>query len=356
MPAGTGVPVTAAAAKDPAAIPLPRVANAPNQVQLSTSATQALPPPPDRNVTGQPQTIAAQAEQPDGKARREFADQKPASQGRSAAPVAASKAASHSVAVKQQKPAGHARSTNTAAVVGHTAPAQALAAPPLSLDAAKQPQQPITSAVSPEQQPADPSAAATAQADTPEHSFDGRQSFISLDFDDAPAGGAASVDQPSPASRKAKHVVPEASIDTAKAASAQLPAASEAAGNAPQADETMHAKRSSQQEPQQQPAVNTAAVMEVDKRDIKPDLFTASRPSSAVSQGAGTLKFDADQKQLPAAKSKVAPKGNIQIVLATKHKQVCVGHLVWALLKRCSCTVLPGQEQSLCSCALCLSD
>lgn len=101
----------------------------------------------------------------------------------------------------------------------------------------------------------------------------------------------------------------------------------------------MNSKQSSQEEPQQQQAaaseVDTAADMEVDKRDIKPDLFTASRPSSAVPQGAGTLKFDADQKQLPAAKSKIATKGNIQIVLATKHKQVCVrcSGLVWAVLK-----------------------
>ena len=181
-------------------------------MQLSTSATQALPPPPVRHVTGQPQTSTAQAEQPDVEQGESLQTNNLHLRAILLPPVAASKAASHSTAVQQQRPAGHASSRNTAAVVSHTAPTQALAAPPLSPDAAKQPQQPITSVASPA---ADPSTAAKAQADTPEHSFDGRQSFISLDFDDAPAGGAASVDQPSPA-RKAKCVVPEASNDTAR--------------------------------------------------------------------------------------------------------------------------------------------
>ena len=294
----------------------------------------------------QPQISTAQAEQSGIRARRVFADQKNRSPGNNSGPAAAASKAvvtqsivTGSTVVHQQEPAGHARNTSTAAAAGHSAPAGAQApAPSLArlpvLDAAKQQQQqqqqqPSTGAAQNEPQPADPSAAgapAKAQTDTPEHSFDGRQSFISLDIDDAPASGAPSVDQPSPASRQTKLTPPVLSNDTARTVSAQLPAAPVAAGQAQQAG-VLDAAHSSQQQLRQQQAaalaINTAAEMEADKRDIKPDLFTASRPSSAVSQGAGTLKFDADQKQLPGAKSKVVTKGNIQIVLATKHKQVC---------------------------------
>ena len=379
VPAGKNVPVMAGAAKDPAAIPPPPLLGAPIQLHHSTNAAQALPPapvghPPPQPQPGtsvaqalppppvgghgmsQPQASNAQAEQPGIRARRVFADQSHSSQGYTPAPAAAASPAiaaqsniTGSSVVQQQRPAGHASRTGTAAAVGHPTPGGAQApAPSLTpapmLDAAKQ-QQPNTSAVQTEPRPADPSAAAPAkaQADTPEHSFDGRQSFISLEVDDAPAGGAASVDQPSPASRKTKLVPPVLSNATAKAASAQLPAASKAADTAKPADGMETASNSQQQSRQQQAAaaaIKSAADMEADKRDIKPDLFTASRPSSAVSQGAGTLKFDADQKQLPAAKSKVATKGNIQIVLATKHKQVqilyCLARISsWAVSSVC---------------------
>ena len=297
------------------------------------------------------------AENPGGRARRAIADQKNASQGHTA--VAASKAATTQsdiiggAAQQQQTPAGHATNSGTAAVVGLSAPAGTKASdaplpPPAILNAPKQ-LQPSMNTVQPEPPLADPLAAvpATAQADTPDKSFDGRQSFISLDVDDAPAGGAASVDQPSPASRKTK-LIPGS--DSSQAVSAQLPAAP--ASTAQQGDSMdvdisspTDATQSPQRQPrQQQPgaagsAVTNAAETEADKRDIKPDLFTASRPSSAVSTGAGALKFDAEQKQLPAAKSKVAAKGNIQIVLATKHKEVCLLHcadfplvIVWTIL------------------------
>ena len=374
VPAGTNVPVMAVAAKDPAALPPPPGLPAPNQLRPSTNASQALPPLPVDHAppqpqpytsvaqalppppvgghgTSHPQTNTAQAEQPGSRARRVFADQKSASHGYSPAPAAAASRAvvtqsniTGSTVVPQQGPADHARSTSTAAAVGHSAGAQAPApslAPPPVLDAAKQ-QQPSTGAAQAELQPADPSAAAPAkaQADMPEHSFDGRQSFISLDVDDAPASGTPSVDQPSPASRQTKVIPPVSSKDSAKTVSAQLPAAPMAAGQAQQTG-LMDAAQSSPQQPLQQQAapsaINTAAEMEAEKRDIKPDLFTASRPSSAVRQGAGTLNFDADQKQLAAAKSKVATKGNIQIVLATKHKQVCTV----TCLGQQFCTLLP---------------
>ena len=358
-----GIPVMAIAAKDPAALPPPPLLSAHIQSQPSTTAVQALPPPPVGHAPqqpqpgtsvaqalppppvgghgmSQPQTSSAQAEQPESRARRVFADQGHASQGYTPAPAAAASNAVvtqsnviGSTVVQQQRPAGHA---------SRTAAAPSLTPAPV-LDAPKQQQQqqPSTSAVQTEPQPADPSASAPAkaQADTPEHSFDGRQSFISLDVDDAPAGGAASVDQPSPASRQTKLVPPVLSNTTAKTVSAQLPAASQAADKAKPADGTAAAQNSQQQNRQQQAAaaaIKSAADIEADKRDIKPDLFTASRPPSAASQGAGTLKFDADQKQLPAAKSKVATKGNIQIVLATKHKQV---QMLYGLAKISLCAV-----------------
>lgn len=357
VPTVADVPVRALAAKDPAALPPPPVLNAPLQPQPSTSAAQDLPPMPVGNAatqpqpsrTGaqalptppagghgvsQPQTSSALTEQPEMRAARLFADQKDASQGYNPAHAAAASKApvtqsniTGSAVPQQQRSAGHASSTSTSAAVRHSTPAGAQASAPslipLSvLDAAKR----STSTAQAEPQPADLSAVpAMAQADTPEHSFDGKQSFISLDVGDAPAGGAASVDQPSPASRKTKLIPPVPPHATAKAVSAQSPAASQAADKALPAEVTDAAQSSQQQKRQWEAAasaMNNAAATEADKRDIKPDLFTASRPSSAVSQGAGTLKFDADQKQLPAAKSKVATKGNIQIVLATKHKQV----------------------------------
>ena len=360
VPTVADVPVRALAAKDPAALPPPPVLNAPLQPQPSTSAAQDLPPLPVGHAPTQPQpsrtaaqalppppggghgvsqplTNSALTEQPEMRAARVFANQKNASQGHHPAHAAAASKApvtqsniNDSTVPQQQRPAGHASSTSTAAAVSHSTPAGAQASAPsltpLSvLDAAKQ-LQPSTSMAQSEPQPADPSAVlAMAQADTPEHSFDGKQSFISLDVDDAPAGGAASVDQPSPASRKTKLIPPVPPHATATAVSAQSPAASQAADKAQPAEVTDAAQSSQQQRRQREAAasaMNNAAATEADKRDIKPDLFTASRPSSAVSQGAGTLKFDADQKQLPAAKSKVATKGNIQIVLATKHKQV----------------------------------
>ena len=319
--------------------PLPDDHAAP-QMQPGTSVAQALPPPPaDGHGVSQQPTNSVQAEQPGMRARRVFADQKKAPQGYNPAHAAvASKTTvmqsniTGSTVAQQQRPAGHASSTSTTAAVDRPTLAGAQASdpsltPPSVPDAAKQ-LQPSTSAAKTEPQPVDPSAApapAKAQADTPEHSFDGRQSFISLDVDDAPAGGAASVDQPSPASRKTKLNPPVLSDATAKAVSAQLPAASQTADKA-QPAVVMDAARASQQQDRQQQAaasaINSAADMQADKHNIKPDLFTASRPSSAVSPGTGTLKFDADQKQLPAAKSKVAHKGSIQIVLATKHKQV----------------------------------
>ena len=258
-----------------------------------------------------------------------LADQKKASQ---APPVAADhKAAAPQgnaagSAVPKQQPAEVSRS----AAVGDQAVEPSLSTPPVLKHQTLR----TTTAVRAEPRPVDAAAAiaANAQADTPDYSFDGRQSFISLEVDDAPASGAAPVDQPSPASRKTKLTASEPPSETSKAASvAQPPAVSKAASNAQQVNGS---KPGCDQIPQQQlrqqgagaaaSAVTDAADAEADKNDIRPDLFTASRPSSAASLGSGALQFEADQKQLPPAKSKVAAKGNIQIVLATKHKEVCL--------------------------------
>ena len=302
----------------------------------STNAARPLPSPAALNPP-QPSTSSVPAEpqlaDPHGsRAKSVLADQKKASQ---APPVAADhKAAAPQgnaagSAVPKQQPAEVSRS----AAVGDQAVAPSLNTPPVL----KHQTLPTTTAVQAEPRPVDAAAAiaANAQADTPDHSFDGRQSFISLEVDDAPASGAAPVDQPSPASRKTKLTASEPPSETSKAASvAQPPAVSKAASNKQQVNGS---KPGCDQIPQQQlrqqgagaaaSAVTDAADAEADKNDIRPDLFTASRPSSAASLGSGPLQFEADQKQLPPAKSKVAAKGNIQIVLATKHKEVCLAVL-----------------------------
>ena len=180
------------------------------------------------------------------------------------------------------------------------------------------------------------STAADAGNNKPSQSFDGKQSFISLDLEEAPVTGPSSVEQPSSAAAKAapkadaqgdavRKARPEKQptqqaepmdLDSANpsASAADLPALSRAQllGTAPT------------------PATSAGkpAAAEADARAIRPDLFadpSQSRPVSAASQGLAAAEFseaETGQKLLAASRSKAAGKGNIQIVLATKHKQV----------------------------------
>jgi len=182
--------------------------------------------------------------------------------------------------------------------------------------------------------------AAGADHTKPSQSFDGKQSFISLDVEEAPVTGPPSIEQPSLAAAFAK-AAPKADaqddagrktrpekqpaqqaqqaepldLDSAKPSTsvADLPAHSQAhlLGVAPT------------------PATTAAgAPAAADTRAIRPDLFAGSsqsRPVSAASQGLAAAEFseaETGQKLLAASRSKAAGKGNIQIVLATKHKQV----------------------------------
>ena len=275
-----GSAAPAAAANGPEAL-LPQ----PGAQPTSTTAAQAESHPPER---------------PHGRAKRVFANDKAESQGHTAVPSANLQGAVATDALQQQlQEAGKVFKTRTTLVATAAAPAAAVGRPS--------------------------DAAAAAPSETPAHSFDGGQSFISLEVDEAPAQGPAPVDQPSPASRKAP---PAQQADKQDAKSAKPPVVQQAVSDAGPIMPA-GAVQASQKQPQQGGAAAAAVIkdpadVEGDKHAIKPDLFTASRPSSAVSQGAGGPPFQAsgDLKQLPAAKSKAAAKGNIQIVLATKHKQV----------------------------------
>ena len=275
-----GSAAPAAAANGPEAL-LPQ----PGAQPTSTTAAQAESHPPER---------------PHGRAKRVFANDKAESQGHTAVPSANLQGAVATDALQQQlQEAGKVSKTRTTLVATAAAPAADVGRPS--------------------------DAAAAAPSETPAHSFDGGQSFISLEVDEAPAQGPAPVDQPSPASRKAP---PAQQADKQDAKSAKPPVVQQAVSDAGPIMPA-GAVQASQKQPQQGGAAAAAVIkdpadVEGDKHAIKPDLFTASRPSSAVSQGAGGPPFQAsgDLKQLPAAKSKAAAKGNIQIVLATKHKQV----------------------------------
>jgi len=183
------------------------------------------------------------------------------------------------------------------------------------------------------------STAAGADHNKPSQSFDGKQSFISLDVEEAPVTGPPSIEQPSSAAAQAvskadaqgdagkkarpgKQPTQQAEpmdLDSANpsTSAADLPALNQARllGAAPTPATTTAGK----------PA---AAAAETDARAIKPDLLSGSsqsRPASAASQGLAAAEFseaETGQKLLAASRSKAAGKGNIQIVLATKHKQV----------------------------------
>ncbi len=183
------------------------------------------------------------------------------------------------------------------------------------------------------------STAADADHNKPSQSFDGKQSFISLDVEEAPVTGPPSIEQPSSAAAKAApkadaqddavrkarpqkqptQQVEPMDLDSANpsTSAADLPALNQARllGTAPTPATTAAGE----------PA---AAAAEADVRAIRPDLLSGSsqsRPASAASQGLAAAEFseaETGQKLLAAARSKAAGKGNIQIVLATKHKQV----------------------------------
>lgn len=176
-------------------------------------------------------------------------------------------------------------------------------------------------------------ASVVAIVSKPSQSFDGKQSFISLEVDEAPVSGAPSVDQPSSAATK-----PDPQLAGMEGQDGQ--AVSQAQQAQPMdLDAPSTSEPAVPEQPETQPpavlgtaaaaadlAAATAAADEADKRDIRPDLFaSASRPSSAASHVNSVAKpSDAETgpKLLAAPKSKTTAKGNIQIVLATKHKQV----------------------------------
>ena len=183
------------------------------------------------------------------------------------------------------------------------------------------------------------SRAADVDKNKPSQSFDGKQSFISLDVEDAPVTGPPSIEQPSSAVAKTapkadaqddagsqawpeKQPTQQAEpmdLDSAipSTSAAGLPALDQARllGTAPTPATTAAGE----------PA---AAAAEADAHAIRPDLLSGlsqSRPTSAASQGLAAAEFseaETGQKLLAASRSKAAGKGNIQIVLATKHKQV----------------------------------
>ena len=178
-----------------------------------------------------------------------------------------------------------------------------------------------------------------ASPSKPSQSFDGRQSFISLDVDERPVTGVPAVDQPPPSSSSPALVAPfppKSPPPRSNAASSSAPAA-HPPQHAQRAD-PLNAGTAKQHKPKQpkQPSSAEAsttsaaatAAEEADRQGITPDLFAGAskeRPSSAANQGLTAFESgeaDAGQKLLVASKSKAAGKGNIQIVLATKHKQV----------------------------------
>ena len=189
-------------------------------------------------------------------------------------------------------------------------------------------------------------APTNAPVSKPSQSFDGKQSFISLEVDEPPINGAAPVDQPSPAAG----LKDSQSVVDRQQKSPQSVHTAQAAHELSQAQPMdLDVKPSSQPETQMQAATAAAAAAaaaadEADKREIRPDLFAAAskeRPLSAASQGLSAAKLseaDTGQKLLAASKSKTAAKGNIQIVLATKHKQVffwctalsCASGCIWS--------------------------
>ena len=269
----------------------------------AANGAETLPPQPGAQATSTTAALAEShpAEHPHGRIRRVFVNDKAESQGHTAVAPTSDVAAKNALQQQLSEEAGKDMKTKTAAAAGAAAVASAAATG----------------------KPSD------AVANTPAHSFDGRQSFISLEVEveEAPAHGTAPVDQPLPASRKAP---PVQQADKQEGNPAELLAVQQAVMDAGLSKPAGAVHASHQRLQQQQGGAAPAALVldaaeaEVDKQAIRPDLFTASRPSSAVSQGPGGPHFQAggDQKQLPAAKSKAAAKGNIQIVLATKHKQV----------------------------------
>ena len=302
-------------------VPIPGASTASKGTSAQADAgngSEALPPPPAGNAPKQlpPGTTAAPPEAAQGRVKRVFASHKAESQGLAAATAVASTPSqgtlvpSQGAAVRQQHAAGNRSSSDTKAAVLASSQTAATGAPVAKTASAPQP-----ASVLP----------AKAVVNSPAHSFDGVQSFISLEVDDAPKGGAAPVDQLSPASRKTKR---DRQTGNEVTVSTQVQAPPQAAVTGTDPSRATASVHHSQGQPQQQqqgaPAVSDATEMEVDKQDIKPDLFAPVRPSSAVSpvSGGAQSQANADQKQLPAAKGKAAAKGNIQIVLATKHKQV----------------------------------
>lgn len=170
--------------------------------------------------------------------------------------------------------------------------------------------------------------AAEAKSGKPSHSFDGKESFISLDLEDAPAAGPSSVDKPSPAGAENA-----AQPVGAKPAVASLAAFQHAEAMEVDAPEPSNGQGNVLSQPNAQPTAASATAAAAagavaGKRDIRPDLSASTgkeRPSSAASQGFAAAQFskaDNGQKLLAAPKGKAAAKGNIQIVLTTKHKQV----------------------------------
>lgn len=187
-------------------------------------------------------------------------------------------------------------------------------------------------------------AEVTTDGIQPARSFDGKASFISLDFDEAPASTAASVKQQTAAAavpltqslqqgQQAKtseaaplpdtsvlHVatpVPQASA----AAAAQNAVQVSTTAQTPAATAVAAAAAAAQQ------AMRGIAPAQTDKDNIRPDVFSPAskqRPASAPTESPSTSKAneaDAGQKPIAPPKGKVTGRGNIQIVLATKHKQ-----------------------------------
>ncbi len=170
-------------------------------------------------------------------------------------------------------------------------------------------------------------------------SFDGKQSFISLNVEDAPVTGPPSIEQPSLAAAQAapkadaqddagKKARPETQ-PTQQAEPMDLDSAnpSTSAANLPALNQ-VHLLGAAPTPASTTAGGPAAAAAEADARAIRPDLLSGSsqsRPASAASQGLAAAEFseaETGQKLLAASRSKAAGKGNIQIVLATKHKQV----------------------------------
>lgn len=174
--------------------------------------------------------------------------------------------------------------------------------------------------------------AAEAKPSKPSHSFDGKESFISLDLEDGPVAGPPSVDKPPSAGARsaaqptgAKPAV--ASLGASQHAEAKDVDAPEPSSGQGDVLSQLNAQPNAQPTAASATAAAAAGVV-AGKRDIRPDLSASTgkeRPSSAASQGFAAAQFskaDNGQKLLAAPKGKAAAKGNIQIVLTTKHKQV----------------------------------